>query len=140
MHLLTSKCASKLTMTIKACILAGGLGTRLSEETTIKPKPMVEVGDRPILWHIMKIYASYGINDFVVALGYKGEYIKDYFLNYNKWVSDLSINLGSGEVKLSNTKCDPWNVELLDTGLNTHTAGRVRRFCEHVGKGTFLMT
>ncbi len=127
-------------MTPKVCILAGGLGTRLSEETTVKPKPMVEIGGRPMLWHIMKLYSSFGFNDFVVALGYKGESIKDYFINYAQMSADLSIDIKSGITKTTRSRVEPWKVDLIDTGLHTLTGGRVRRLCEHVGKGTILMT
>jgi glucose-1-phosphate cytidylyltransferase len=127
-------------MTPKVCILAGGLGTRLSEETTVKPKPMVEIGGRPILWHIMKLYSAFGFNEFIIALGYKGEYIKDYFMNYALRASDLSIDMGSGETKAREIKGEPWKVDLIDTGLHTHTAGRVRRMCEHAGEGIIFMT
>jgi glucose-1-phosphate cytidylyltransferase len=127
-------------MTPKVCILAGGLGTRLSEETTVKPKPMVEIGGRPMLWHIMKLYSSFGFNDFVVALGYKGESIKDYFVNYAQMAADLSIDIKSGVTKTTRSLVEPWKVDLIDTGLHTLTGGRVRRLCEHVGEGTILMT
>jgi glucose-1-phosphate cytidylyltransferase len=124
----------------KVCILAGGLGTRLSEETVVKPKPMVEIGGHPVLWHIMKLYSTHGFNDFVVALGYKGEYIKDYFVQYATRASDLSVDLATGAVKASNSRAEPWRVDLVETGLETHTGGRVKRLCEHVGDGIFMMT
>lgn len=127
-------------MNPKVCILAGGLGTRLSEETTLKPKPMVEIGGRPILWHIMKSYSSYGFNDFVVALGYKGEYIKNYFANYAQMAANLSVDMQAGTVQVSKSKAEPWRVDLIDTGIETLTAGRVRQLCEYVGQGTIMMT
>ena len=110
---------------MKVILLAGGLGTRLSEETTVKPKPMVEVGGMPILWHIMKIYASYGLSDFLVALGYKGDVIKEFFLNYKLHKSDMMINLSSGETKFENDYSENWNVGLHDTGAESMTGGRL---------------
>ena len=104
---------------MKTVMLCGGLGTRLAEETQVKPKPMVEVGGRPILWHIMKIYEQHGLNDFVLALGYKGEVIKDYFLNYHARLSDLTVQLKSGSVQYSNPTAEDWSVSLVDTGANT---------------------
>jgi glucose-1-phosphate cytidylyltransferase len=126
---------------MKVAILAGGLGTRLSEETTIKPKPMVEIGGKPILWHIMKIYASYGFKEFVVALGYKGEVIKDYFLNYHHYSHSLTIQLKSGKV-LTHDRGDieDWIVHLLDTGYDTQTGGRVKQVAEFIGNEPFMLT
>lgn len=124
----------------RVCILAGGLGTRLSEETVVKPKPMVEIGGKPMLWHIMKIFASHGMNDFVVALGYKGEYIKDYFVNYARRAADLSVDLSTGSVSSLNSRAEDWKIQLVDTGLTTHTGGRVKQLCEVVGDGIFFMT
>lgn len=122
-------------------ILCGGLGTRLAEETQVKPKPMVEIGGRPILWHIMKIYERHGFRDFTLALGYKGEVIKDYFLNYHARLSDVTVHLKSGTVDYSNPTAEDWNVSLLDTGQNTLTGGRLLRLKEHLsGKGTFMLT
>ena len=112
---------------MKTVILCGGLGTRLSEETDIKPKPMVEIGDRPILWHIMKIYGQYDYNKFVLALGYKGEKIKEYFINYNNLTSDLTVNLKNGNVSKSNTINDNWEVQMIDTGIKSMTGGRINR-------------
>jgi len=112
---------------MKTIILCGGLGTRLSEETNIKPKPMVEVGDKPILWHIMKIYSNYEYNDFLLALGYKGEKIKEYFLNYNYLTSNLTVNLKSGDVLKTEDSEDKWNVQMIDTGNKSMTGGRVNR-------------
>ncbi len=125
---------------MKAVILAGGLGTRMSEETLIRPKPMVEIGGQPILWHIMKIYAAHGFKEFVVTLGYKGEYIKDYFLNFHNHSHNLTIDLKSGDVTVHNRDCEDWLVHLLDTGLATNTGGRVKRAAEFVGAEPFLLT
>jgi len=125
---------------MKVAILAGGLGTRLSEETTIKPKPMVEIGGRPMLWHIMNIYAAYGYKEFVVALGYKGEIIKDYFLNYHNHTRSLTINLNSGEVTALEGHSQDWIVHLLDTGTDTQTGGRVKRVAEFIGHEPFMLT
>ena len=125
---------------MKVAILAGGLGTRLSEETTIKPKPMVEIGGKPILWHIMNIYAAYGFKEFVIALGYKGEIIKDYFLNYHFRSRSLTIQLKTGEVSIHNGKGEDWTVHLLDTGADTNTGGRVKQVAEFIGSETFMLT
>lgn len=125
---------------MKVAILAGGLGTRLSEETTVKPKPMVEIGGRPIIWHIMKIYASYGFKEFVVALGYKGELIKDFFLNYYYRSQSLTVSLRNGDVKIHNADSEDWIVHLLDTGLNTQTGGRVKRVGQFIGNEPFMLT
>jgi glucose-1-phosphate cytidylyltransferase len=125
---------------MKVAILAGGLGTRLSEETTVKPKPMVEVGGKPILWHIMNIYASHGYKEFVIALGYKGEIIKDYFLNYHYRSHNMTVNLKSGSVDVYNGQSEDWIVHLLDTGLESSTGGRVKKVAEFIGDETFMMT
>ncbi len=125
---------------MKVAILAGGLGTRLSEETVLKPKPMVEVGGMPILWHIMKIYSAYGFNEFVVALGYKGEAIKDYFLNYHLLSRSLTIKTRTGEVDPHRMAGEDWTVHLLDTGLETNTGGRVKRLAEFIGDQPFMLT
>lgn len=125
---------------MKVAILAGGLGTRLQEETTLKPKPMVEIGGRPILWHIMKIYASYGFQEFVVALGYKGEVIKDYFINYRYKASDLTVSLKKGDTTVFDGGCEDWTVHLIDTGLSTQTGGRVKRVAKFIGKEPFMLT
>jgi len=125
---------------MKVGILAGGLGTRLSEETIVKPKPMVEIGGKPILWHIMKSYASYGFTEFVVALGYKGEYIKDYFINYRYHSHSLTINLQKGEVIVRNGDCEDWIIHLLDTGLETQTGGRVKQISKFIGNEPFMLT
>ena len=112
---------------MKAVILAGGLGSRLSEETSLRPKPMVEIGGRPILWHIMKIYSSFGINDFIICLGYKGNMIKEYFANYFLYSADVTIDLANNTAKYHRNVCEPWRVTLVDTGLDTMTGGRLRR-------------
>lgn len=126
---------------MKAVILCGGLGTRLSEETQLKPKPMVEIGGRPILWHIMKIFERHGINDFTLALGYKGEVIKDYFLNYHARQSDLTVDLKNNNVGYTNPTAEDWRLSLIDTGTNTMTGGRLLRLKEHLhSEGTFMVT
>ena len=125
---------------MKALILAGGFGTRLSEETDIKPKPMVEVGGKPILWHIMKTYSHYGINEFVILLGYKGYYIKEYFANYFLHQSDVTINMLNGDMEVHNNSSEPWKVTLLDTGLNAMTGARVKKAKEHIGNKSFMLT
>lgn len=113
---------------MKAIILAGGFGTRLSEETALRPKPMLEIGDKPILWHIMNIYSAYGINEFIIAVGYKGEVIKDYFLNFYAINNDLTIDLASGATTIHNNGHQPkWKIHLVDTGLRTQTGGRLKR-------------
>lgn len=126
---------------MKTVILCGGLGTRLSEETQVKPKPMVEIGGRPMLWHVMKIYEGHGFNDFTLALGYKGEVIKDYFLNYHARLSDLTVHLKNGKVDYSNPTAEDWRVSLIDTGANTMTGGRLLRLKRHLqSAGTFMLT
>lgn len=125
---------------MKVAILAGGLGTRLSEETTIKPKPMVEVGGKPILWHIMNIYAAYGFKEFVIALGYKGEIVKDYFLNYHYHSHSLTIQLKTGGVISHHRDGDDWTVHLLDTGNDTETGGRVKQLAQFIGHEPFMLT
>jgi glucose-1-phosphate cytidylyltransferase len=125
---------------MKVVILAGGLGTRLSEETEVRPKPMVEIGGRPILWHIMKHFAHYGFGEFYVALGYKGQDIKRYFLDYYQLNGNVSINLGSGQVDVSHEKPDEWSVHLVDTGLRTNTGGRVRQLRPLLGDQPFMLT
>ena len=126
---------------MKTVILCGGLGTRLSEETQVKPKPMVEIGGRPMLWHIMKIYERHGFNDFTLALGYKGEVIKDYFLNYHARQSDLTVHLQSGQVDYSNPTAEDWRVSMIDTGANSMTGGRLLRLKPHLESGgTFMLT
>jgi len=126
---------------MKTVILCGGLGTRLSEETQIKPKPMVEIGGRPILWHIMKIFERHGLNNFLLALGYKGEVIKDYFLNYHARQSDLTVQLKNGEIDYSNPTSEDWRVSLIDTGPLSMTGGRLLRLKGHlIDSGTFMLT
>jgi glucose-1-phosphate cytidylyltransferase len=125
---------------MKVLILAGGFGTRLSEETDIKPKPMVEIGGKPILWHIMKTYSHYGINEFVILLGYKGYYIKEYFANYFLHQSDVTIDMSSGDIEVHNNSSEPWKVTLLDTGLNAMTGARVKKAKDHIGNEPFLLT
>ena len=125
---------------MQVVILAGGRGTRLAEETTLRPKPMVEIGGRPILWHIMSIYASHGFKDFLVACGYKGEMIKDYFRHYAMRESDYRIHLATGEVDVVNPSPLDWDVGLVDTGLDTMTGGRVRRLRNWLGDETFMVT
>jgi len=125
---------------MKTVILAGGYGSRLQEETTVKPKPMVEIGAQPILWHIMNIYAAYGYKEFVVALGYKGEAIKNYFLNYYYLRSSITIQLANGRVEVHDGGREDWVVRLVDTGLNTATGGRIRQLASAIGRETFLMT
>jgi len=125
---------------LKVAILAGGVGSRLSEETIVKPKPMVEIGGYPILWHIMMIYSAQGFRDFVIALGYKGEVIKKYMVDYCSLNSNLSVNTGSGEVTIHDGKRIDWNVDLIDTGIKTQTGGRVRRLKPFVNGDTFMLT
>jgi len=125
---------------MKVGILAGGLGTRLSEETTVRPKPMVEIGGKPILWHIMNIYAAYGYKEFVIALGYKGEIIKDYFLNYHSRARNLTVKLHTGESDIHNGYSEDWTVHLLDTGAETQTGGRVKQMAEFIGNEPFMLT
>jgi len=117
---------------LKAVILAGGLGTRLSEETDLKPKPMVEIGGRPILWHIMKIYSSHGVNDFIICCGYKGYLIKEYFANYFLHMSDVTFDMQNNEMEIHRKRTEPWRVTLIDTGDNTLTGGRLRRVTEYM--------
>ena len=127
-------------MTVKVVILAGGRGTRLAEETDLKPKPMVEIGDRPILWHIMKHYASYGFREFCIALGYKGHMIKRYFLDEVQLAGDLTLQTGAGRVTAHGAKHDDWVVHLCETGLDTNTGGRVRRLANQLAGSTFMLT
>lgn len=125
---------------MKAVIFAGGLGTRLSEETTLRPKPMVQIGGRPILWHVMKIYAAHGITDFVILGGYKVEVIREYFLTYRQMSGDFTIDLTSGELTWSNPTAEPWRVTVLDTGRDTMTGGRLKRAREHLKDEAFCLT
>ncbi len=125
---------------MKALILAGGFGSRLSEETDLKPKPMVEIGGKPILWHIMKIYSYYGFNDFIILLGYKGYIIKEYFANYYLHQSDVTFNMKANEVEILNNSSEPWKVTLIDTGLHTMTGGRIKRVQKYINNETFMLT
>jgi glucose-1-phosphate cytidylyltransferase len=125
---------------MKVVIFAGGLGTRLAEETTTRPKPMVEIGGKPILWHIMKIYSHYGFNDFVICLGYKGYIIKEYFLNYFLYNSDLTIEVSSNQIDVHFANTESFKVTLIDTGLETNTAGRLKKVQKYVGNETFMLT
>jgi glucose-1-phosphate cytidylyltransferase len=125
---------------MKAVILAGGYGTRLSEETGVKPKPMVEIGDQPILWHIMKIYSYHGINEFVICLGYKGHIIKEFFANYTMHKCDVVFDFRTGSVEMLRNGSEPWQITLVDTGLGTMTGGRLRRVREHLGNEPFCLT
>ncbi len=123
-----------------AVILAGGLGTRLSEETSLRPKPMVEIGGKPILWHILKIYSSYGVNDFVICCGYKGYMIKEYFANYSLHMSDVTIDILTNEIKVHQRFAEPWRITLVDTGDQTMTGGRLKRVRDYVSKEDFCFT
>jgi glucose-1-phosphate cytidylyltransferase len=125
---------------MKVVILAGGFGTRISEESHLKPKPMIEIGENPIIWHIMKIYSAYGFNDFVICLGYKGYQIKEYFANYFLHNSDVTIDLKENSVEIHDTKAEPWKVTLVDTGLSTSTGGRIKRVRKYTGNSTFMLT
>ena len=125
---------------MKAVILAGGYGTRISEETGVKPKPMVEIGDEPILWHIMKIYSTYDINEFIICLGYKGHIIKKYFADYAMLKSDLTFDLRENNMRVHKNGTEPWRVTLVDTGLNSMTGGRIKRVASHIGNESFCMT
>ena len=125
---------------MKAVILAGGFGSRLSEETTVRPKPMVEIGGKPILWHIMKIYAAHGVEDFVICLGYKGYLIKEYFANYQMHTCDVSFDLARGDMEIHRSATEPWKVMLVDTGEDTMTGGRLKRVLPHLGQEDFCFT
>jgi len=125
---------------MKAVILAGGLGTRISEESHLRPKPMIEIGGKPILWHIMKIYSHYGVNDFVVCLGYKGYVIKEYFANYFMHMSDVTFDLKKNSMEVHEEHAEPWRVTLVDTGGETMTGGRLKRVREYLGNETFCFT
>jgi glucose-1-phosphate cytidylyltransferase len=125
---------------VKAVILAGGLGSRLSEETSVRPKPMIEIGGKPILWHIMKIYSSHGIDDFIVCLGYKGYVIKEWFANYALHTSDVTFDLRTGEMKVHHSTTEPWRVTLVDTGETTMTGGRLQRVLPYVVDEAFCFT
>lgn len=125
---------------MKVLILAGGIGSRLSEETILKPKPMVEIGGKPILWHIMKIYSFYGFNDFVILCGYKGDMIKSYFANYYRHMADITVDISNNTIDYHKNYAEPWKVTLIDTGLDTMTGGRIKRVKEYVGSGPFMLT
>jgi glucose-1-phosphate cytidylyltransferase len=125
---------------MKAVILAGGLGTRISEESHLKPKPMIEIGGKPIIWHIMKIYSHYGINDFVICLGYKGYVIKEYFANYFLHMSDVTFDMAENKMHIHQRNAEPWRVTLVDTGEASGTGGRLRRVRDYLGDETFCFT
>jgi len=125
---------------MKTVILAGGLGTRLSEETHLKPKPLIEIGGRPILWHIMKIYSTYGLNDFIICAGYKGYLIKEYFANYALHQSNVTFDLKENAMTVHETKVEPWRVTIIDTGENTMTGGRIKRIRSYLGEEDFCLT
>ena len=125
---------------MKAVILAGGFGSRLSEETAVRPKPMVEIGGKPMLWHIMKLYAAHGIDEFVICLGYKGYMIKEYFANYYLHTCDVSFDLAQGEMEIHRSSAEPWRVTLVDTGEHTMTGGRLKRILPYVGDAPFCFT
>ena len=125
---------------MKVVILAGGLGSRLSEETTVRPKPLVEIGDEPMLWHIMKIYAVHGMTDFIICCGYRGNLIKDYFASYSLRTADVTFDLRDNTMEVHGKRTEPWRVTLVDTGADTMTGGRLRRVREHVGDETFCLT
>ena len=125
---------------MKVVILAGGLGTRLSEETSLRPKPMVDIGDKPILWHIMKTYSSFGFNEFVICLGYKGYIIKEYFANYFLHQSDVTIDMVNNKIETHQSEAEPWKITLVDTGKDTMTGGRIKRIQKYIGEDPFLLT
>ncbi len=125
---------------MKVVILAGGMGTRIAEETSVRPKPMVEIGGKPVLWHIMKIYSHYGFNDFIICLGFKGYMIKEYFSNYFLHMSDVTFDMGKNSMEVHQKYAEPWKVTLVDTGADTMTGGRVKRVAPYIGKKTFMLT
>jgi len=125
---------------MKVVILAGGRGTRISEETEVRPKPMVEIAGKPILWHIMKIYSHYGFNEFIICLGYLGYVIKEYFSHYFLHMSDVTIDMTTNDIKVHSTASEPWKITLIDTGFETMTGGRLKRIEKYVGNETFMMT
>ena len=125
---------------MKAVILAGGLGTRISEETHLKPKPMVEIGGRPILWHVLKIYSAHGINDFIICAGYKGYIIKEYFANYFLHMSDVTFDMQKNQMEVHHRRSEPWRVTIVDTGESTMTGGRLKRVRDYLGSETFCFT
>ena len=125
---------------MKAVILAGGLGTRLAEETSVRPKPMVEIGGKPVLWHLLKTYSHHGINDFVICLGYRGYLVKEYFANYFLHMSDVTFDLAENRMEVCHRHCEPWRVTLVDTGESTQTGGRLRRVRDYLDDGAFCFT
>ena len=125
---------------MKAVILAGGLGTRISEESAARPKPMIEIGGMPVLWHILKIYSHHGINDFVICLGYKGYLIKEYFANYFLHMSDVTFDMSTNKIEVHHKHAEPWRVTLVDTGAETQTGGRLKRVADYLGDETFCFT
>ena len=126
---------------MKVVILAGGLGTRISEESHLRPKPMIEIGGAPILWHIMKYYSQYGYNEFIICCGYKGYIIKEYFANYYLHRSDITFDFRKeNHIEIHNNEAEPWKVTLVDTGLNTQTGGRIKQIKKYIGEETFMMT
>ena len=125
---------------MKVVLLAGGFGTRLSEETHAIPKPMLEIGGKPVLWHIMKIYSHYGFNEFIICCGYKGYVIKEYFASYFLHASDVTIDIKNNNIEVHNTNSEPWKITLVDTGLETMTGGRIKRIQKYIGNESFLLT
>lgn len=130
----------RLEFKMKVAILAGGLGTRISEESHLKPKPMIEIGENPILWHIMKHYSSYGFNEFVICLGYKSYVIKEFFADYYLHMSDITFDLANNSMEVHNNICEPWKITLVETGLHTMTGGRIKRIKDYIGDETFMVT
>ena len=130
----------RMGLKMKVVILAGGFGTRLAEETSTRPKPMIDIGGKPLLWHIMKLYSHHGFNDFVICLGYMSYYIKEYFSNYALHTSDVTYDFVAGTQKHYNNQTEPWSVSLIDTGVDTMTGGRLKRVREHLGNETFMLT
>jgi len=125
---------------MKVVILAGGLGTRLSEETELKPKPMVEIGGKPIIWHIMKIYSHFGFNDFIICCGYKGYMIKEYFANYFLHQADVTVDLNNNQLEIHSSHAEPWRITMVDTGMNTMTGGRIKRIEKYIDNESFMLT
>ena len=125
---------------MKVVLLAGGFGTRISEESHLRPKPMVEIGGKPILWHIMKLYSSYGYNDFIICLGYKAYFIKEYFADYFLHMSDVTFDLATNKMEVHQNNAEPWKVTLVDTGLHTMTGGRIKRIQDFIGNEPFMLT
>ncbi len=125
---------------MKVVILAGGMGTRISEETDLRPKPMIEIGGKPILWHIMKTYSHFGFNEFIICCGYKGYMIKEYFANYFLHQADITVDLAENKLDILQSNVEPWKISLIDTGLNTMTGGRIKRIQKYIGNETFMLT